>query len=184
MDRLICFLLAALSVSLSLNLVAQTFRDGLRFGDKWSDDRYEVHGDGTVTDKKFGLMWAQCSVGQDYGADCVGSAERLDFRAAQHGKMVYSVGQYNDWRLPTADELESLAARDRYRPAININIFPNTPSGSFWSDTRTSGGFGKPLNERSARTISFDSGNRGASLSPDTRIYVRYVRGNSSRILR
>jgi hypothetical protein len=40
---------------------------------------------------------------------------------------------FNDWRMPTAQELESLLHRGRTMPAIDPTYFPNTPSSAFWT---------------------------------------------------
>jgi hypothetical protein len=40
-----------------------------------------------------------------------------------------------DWRMPTVKELEGLASRDRYDPAIDTDYFPNTNATVFWSSS-------------------------------------------------
>ena len=42
---------------------------------------------------------------------------------------------FKDWRLPTVEELFLLADRTRYRPAIDTDFFPDTPSDWFWTST-------------------------------------------------
>ncbi|PKN10578.1 MAG: hypothetical protein CVU72_00775 [Deltaproteobacteria bacterium HGW-Deltaproteobacteria-7] len=61
-------------------------------------DRFIVHhGNGTVLDTKTNLMWA----GKDNGSD-------VSWTAAKSYCENYSAGNYNDWRMPTNDELASL----------------------------------------------------------------------------
>ena len=62
-----------------------------------ADDRFMDNGDGTVTDSKTGLMWAQ--------TDSLGDI-------TWHDAKLYSefiiLSKYNDWRMPTIEELETL----------------------------------------------------------------------------
>ncbi len=41
----------------------------------------------------------------------------------------------SDWRLPTVEELRSIANLSRYSPAIDINYFPHTRSSYYWSSS-------------------------------------------------
>ena len=123
-------LLALVFSSLSLS-ADQEIKDYIR--NDWPDERYEIHGDGTVTDTLTGLMWMQCSLGQDSNADCSGNASRYTWEQALGAAEGHVFATYSDWRLPNIKELSSLAARDRYDPAINSTVFPNTPSTWYWS---------------------------------------------------
>ena len=125
------FTLLFTSLALSTNLAAQTINDQIR--NDWPDERYQVHGDGTVTDSVTGLMWMQCSLGQDSDADCAGAASEYNWQEALEATDEHTFAAYSDWRLPNIKELSSLVARDRDSPAINIAIFPNTQSTSYWS---------------------------------------------------
>ena len=123
--------LLLLVLLLPLNLSAQTIKDYIR--NDWPDDRYQVHGNGTVTDTVTGLMWMQCSLGQDPDANCSGNATEHNWQEALEAAEASTSATYTDWRLPNIKELSSLAARDRYNPAINSTVFPNTPSDLYWS---------------------------------------------------
>ena len=126
--------LLLLVLLLPLNLSAQTIKDYIR--NDWPDDRYQVHGDGTVTDTVTGLMWMQCSLGQNYAnGTCSDAADATEhnWQAALEAAEDHTFATYTDWRLPNIKELSSLAARDRYDPAINSTVFPNTPSDLYWS---------------------------------------------------
>ena len=40
---------------------------------------------------------------------------------------------YSDWRVPTTKELESITVRELLNPAADVNFFPNTREGLYWS---------------------------------------------------
>ena len=104
---------------------------------EWPDDRYIVHANGTVTDKVTTLIWKQCPEGVS-GPKCSGTTTTLTWKKAlEQAKEVNDGGGFagsTDWRLPNRNELLSLSALDRYKPAINITVFPGTPpKADFWS---------------------------------------------------
>lgn len=100
---------------------------------------------GTVTDLATGLMWDKCSWGQTWDSGSANTCS-VDYTATTHnweaalGVAVAANGAkhrgYDDWRLPSRTELESLPDPSRWMPAIDTGFFPNTPSNWFWtSDT-------------------------------------------------
>lgn len=97
------------------------------------------NGDGTVTDTVTGLMWDKCSWGQSNTSTCGGGAATWHTWAAALGVAVTANNAshrgYTDWRLPNANELESLADRTVSSPAINTTAFPNTVSDWYWTST-------------------------------------------------
>jgi hypothetical protein len=99
------------------------------------------HGDnGAAIDRRSGLMWMRCAFGQQWQANrCTGRAETLTWREVeleisrfneQGGAM-----SYNDWRIPTVEELLSLVIPGCYEPALDIRTFPDTPVTAFWTST-------------------------------------------------
>jgi hypothetical protein len=93
-----------------------------------------IHADGTATQQNTGLMWQRCALGQTWtGSSCVGYAVAYNYEQAMSLRHYFA--GYNDWRLPNANELLSIADYGRY-PAINPTLFPNTePEHAFWSST-------------------------------------------------
>ena len=100
----------------------------LSAGTVGADDRFMDNGDGTVTDTRTGLMWAQ--------TDNLGDI-------TWHDAKLYSeyiiLSEYNDWRMPTIDELETLFddSLDGYKTICGHNIkFPpqiQLSCGFVWS---------------------------------------------------
>jgi len=82
-------------------------------------DRFIEHGDGTVTDTCTGLMWHQRA-----------SLLQLRLDAVNEYLEASDLGGFNDWRLPTAPELEVLFSPDRGGVALRrlriepVFVFP------------------------------------------------------------
>lgn len=101
-------------------------------------NRFIVHANGTVTDKTTGLMWKKCSEGQS-GDDCgTGSPSRYNWgQALQQAQEINDSGGfagYRDWRLPNIKELYSIVENQCLYPAINLDVFPNTPYYNYTSE--------------------------------------------------
>lgn len=101
--------------------------------------------DTTVVDKQTGLMWAKCSLGQT-GKDCTGSVTKQNWSSAQStvtAKNASATGYlgHKGWRLPNIKELTSIFEAACTQPAINLDVFPNTPTDTYWSATPSSSGF-------------------------------------------
>jgi hypothetical protein len=103
---------------------------------QWQDSRYIDHNNGTVTDKVTKLMWAKCSLGQNStSTTCSGSATNHNWKDALEQANSSTLAGYSDWRLPNVKELYSLLALDRFKPRINLSIFPNTLSDEYWTSS-------------------------------------------------
>ena len=71
----------------------------------FAEERFTDNGDGTVTDHQLGLMWAK----YDNQGD-------IDWRGAERycrWGPPQIMGKYDNWRLPTNEELKSLFVRDK-----------------------------------------------------------------------
>ena len=73
--------------------------------------------DGSVHDKDTNYTWAD--------------AQSVFIAALNNANF----GGYNDWRLPTVKELNSLLNRGRSRPASDTDYFPNMMWSAYWSST-------------------------------------------------
>ncbi len=152
---------------------------------------YAISADGqTVTDKKTGLVWMRCSLGQSWnGSRCAGSANDYTWEQARQAARGYSHAGHSDWRLPSIGELKTLVycssgqrasfnhrgdggeCEGTYnRPPIVESAFPNTPSSDVWSGSPYAG------NSYSAWSVNFYSGYAGGS-NRDGYDHVRLVRG-------
>jgi TM2 domain-containing membrane protein YozV len=88
------------------------------------DDEFIDNKDGTVTHKKTGLMWQRFAVGQTWdGNNCNGNGQKINWEDAT--KLKISFSGYNDWRLPTKNELMTLTST-------------KNNSGLYWSSTSVS----------------------------------------------
>lgn len=111
--------------------VAQTCR--LNINADAPNSRYEMKTDGTVVDKKSGLTWMRCALGQTWrGPACKGAAHKYTWKAALHAAENKVFLGRNDWRLPNHRELQSLVEHRCFAPAINKTAFPNVPKGMYW----------------------------------------------------
>ncbi len=121
--------------------------------DDWkTEGRYKIK-DGLVKDTKTGLMWMRCSLGQKWdGSTCQGEATRYSWEKAMEAPEQFEYASYKDWRVPSHDELKSLAQcsggqpnkldkwhsqcdGDYASPTIVQTAFPQTPGSWFWSSS-------------------------------------------------
>jgi hypothetical protein len=86
--------------------------------------------DGIVSDRKTGLTWQRCSVGQKWAGarGCEGQPKKLRWN-----EIVWEAR--DGWRIPTQQELVAIQAKGCSGAAIDAAVFPNTPRNMFWSST-------------------------------------------------
>jgi hypothetical protein len=161
-------LLLMLLFSSSTNVFSQTKKDYIDH--QWENSRYTNHDDGTVTDKKTGLIWKQCHEGLSGSSCTIGTATTHTYKEAIELAENTTFAKHSDWRVPNIKELRSLVARDRYDPVINSTLFPNTPSAFFWSSSPYAD------DTSDAWTLNFYGGENG-SYGRSNSYYVRLVRG-------
>ena len=116
--------------------------DGNHTSNVWSGSRYEVNTtDGMITDLATGLVWMQCSLGQDYDSDsgtCSGSPTLFDTWKAALDKAAEDEYASSGWRLPNIKELSSLL--DGSSGASSPYVYSKFGSGTYtdydyWSST-------------------------------------------------
>jgi hypothetical protein len=104
-----------------------------------------------VRHERTSLEWQRCALGQRWEAEsngCTGQPASHTWTKAM--KLVAKAA--DGWRLPTGEELLTIIEKCHDGPAINPQVFPNTPSGLYWSSSVDTGGL-----ER-AWSVSFFSG--------------------------
>lgn len=108
------------------------------------------------------------SVGVFNGGSCVDSlCDTLAYTAAVNALKLCG---YDNWRLPTQEELFSLVDNSRFAPAIDINYFPNTLSFDYWTSTP------RAIGSNDAWSVYFYYGSISYGTNKNSRFRVRLVR--------
>nr|PID65176.1 MAG: hypothetical protein CR977_02070 [Gammaproteobacteria bacterium] len=87
----------------------------------------------TVFDKRTGLLWQRCLVGQTFNANATAdnfsddSCDGTPTHFVRDDALVYASSQ-SDLRLPNIKELGSIVELQCRLPAINPAVFPNQPN--------------------------------------------------------
>ena len=132
--------------------------------------RYELINNGNeVRDIQTTLIWQRCSLGQIWdGKSCTGIANTYNWTNA----LQTAANMSNGWRVPNIKELSSLIEEACDNPSINISIFPNTKTDTwYWSSSTLF-----PL-RYNKWMYSFNEGYARTNDS-NSNYYVRLVRSN------
>ncbi len=112
----------------------------LVFGKAYAaDNSFFDNGDGTITDRSMGLMWQQPTSDRLYNWSnaslyCDNLVLNNDGQWTT-GTPNDSGSKYDDWRLPSKIELDSLLDRSFWPWIIDHEFFPNTMLFLYWSST-------------------------------------------------
>ncbi|MDP5039293.1 DUF1566 domain-containing protein [Flavobacterium sp. W21_SRS_FM6] len=124
------------TVCVSCSGLAQTCLESIN--ETTPSSNFTINLNGTVTDSRLGLMWMRCSLGQTWNsasASCTGDALELNWQEALQTAHGYIYANQTGWRVPNVKELASITEGQCVRPAINTEIFPNTPADDFWTSS-------------------------------------------------
>ena len=129
------------------------------------------NGDGTITDRATGLMWEK---GGSSSAMRYWNAKR---HVSSLNKKKFS--GYQDWRIPTTEELASLLERDRNNKGLHIGpLFDSEQKVCWTSDAGASWHPGVTVNN----AIDFSDGSidltkvRESTTKPEAQCFIRAVR--------
>ena len=122
-----------------------------------------------VTDNATGLVWQGCASGLTGDTCGTGGEVSVTWSEALAACEGLSWAGLDDWRLPSLDELHSIADNHVEVPAIDTIAFPGTPSTTFWSSSS------RAAYSSYAWAVRFDYGNAGNHPKSDS-AYVRCVR--------
>lgn len=135
-----------------------------------ADDLFVSDDKGTATHKTTGLMWARCSLGQQWtGQGCSGEPTLLSWAEALTASFGQISAGFADWRLPNKNELEFIVEEACSQPAINRRIFPATPSQFYWTSSPYAG------SAQGAWSVDFGYGTVSATVKTG-KLPVRLVR--------
>ena len=141
-----------------------TYRVRAVYGTKRSQHGFVDNSDGTVTDTKTGLMWQQSD-----------SGSAVNWNAAIYECETATLAGFEDWRLPTVNELQTLANYTLSGPAADTAFLPSTISGAYASSTSNAD------DGAQAWAVDFSDGSVAGS-DKTGGFYVRAVRGGQSRV--
>ena len=159
-----------------------TGQDGdYQAGRVWPEPRFNDNGDGTISDLSTGLMWLKngsCMGWLSWQAamDAAQELNSMDRNEEHCSKLAAS---YNDWYLPTIQELETLLNAEAAEPYRYLNFygFRGIQADSYWSSTAGP-------NPYSAWLLHLDTGEIMSSGKVETHhvLFVRNEKGAKPKL--
>ncbi len=187
------------SIQTTENKTTKTINDNNSYtGDDWKIiNRYQVKND-LVKDNETGLMWMRCSLGQIWNnSTCDGEATAYTWKKAMSFNKNFNYADYDDWRLPTIQELKTLVycssgqptewnefiieseydgcAGDYKNPTVVQEVFPATPNTWLWSSTSNVD------NKKRAWVVNFGKGSAPRNGNKTGTVPVRLVRSDKAQ---
>jgi len=136
---------------------------------------YVDYDDGTIGDKRTGLVWQQSTVDMNDDGRIAPGDDKIKWQTALNYCESLSLAGRSDWRLPNIRELLSIVDITRYLPSIDP-IF-NSSNGGHWSSTTGAENSSPGMNKTSdAWNVFFVSGNDYWDNKESGLHYVRCVR--------
>ncbi len=133
--RVLAFILIGLGASLFAPARAQVVDCGRGPQSIFDENRWSVTDAGTVIDRQNGVIWKQCPEGLR-GMHCRdGRLAYLTWEQALERAEKSLFAGLDGWRIPKLDELRQMIEPECLFPAVNLALFPNTPSSWFWFDS-------------------------------------------------
>lgn len=128
-------------------------------------------GSGVVLQPSSSLEWMRCSLGQEWsGGRCLAEVDMYTWSNARQAAEEYVFNGHEDWRLPTIEELQSIIKSSCVAPSIDLSVFPDTPTKSYWSGS---------LYGKNAWRVYFGDGFKDNNNNQYVRAAVRLVRQTS-----
>ena len=105
------------------------------------NERFVDNGDGTVSDKRTGLIWMRCVLGENFERGfsrpyCSGREGKYTWQQALQAAEGYTYAGSSAWRVPDINQLLSIVETSCDKPWSNLFIFPDRDyvyMGSFWT---------------------------------------------------
>lgn len=98
---------------------------------------------GVWVDIRTGLMWSRINIGQQWvKGSCRGKGHRLSLDDAKEACRNFDLAGYNDWRLPSCDEIKTIYLPNQagYDCPDNVLFKPNPDNlerfYDYWTSTR------------------------------------------------
>lgn len=124
---------------------------------------------GTIQDKRTGLIWQKCSRGQDPANSCSGGITSDTWTNALSYCNSLTLAS-KSWRLPNINELKTISNFEATAPKIDSSFFPSTASSQYWSSTTYFPG--------TSSALVLDFGTGGIIYSPKSNSFaIRCVSG-------